>query len=331
MKGIPLSLVALGFACYATSAYGQADIPDVRLASPDGRLAITIGTRDFSTPLAARSQLFYSVELDGEQLITHSPIQLRLRGAPPIGGGMAIVDTMRRTVDEHSELAYGKTRYLHDFCNEYRILLQETDAPHRTIRLTARAYDDAVAFRLHLPRQPQLQNVAIEAEHTLLDLRPGVAHLLPFQNFRHPYENNYTVARTTAIEPATLIALPLLVHLDAGPWIAISAIWRLPTPDGQVIQHHSARPILQDAVQPAPIYDRGRPSGPIDGQVGVDIQVARLVVVFRSTGDGQRVDIDRKLDDGTGNTARRAAPARRASSTIACRRPRIVSCSSPPD
>ena len=222
MKGISLSLVAIGFACCATSGYAQAGIPAVRLASPDGRLAITIGTRDFSTPLAARSQLYYSVELAGEPLVAHSPIQLRLRGAPPIGGGLAILDTMRRAVDEHSELAYGKTRYLHDFCNEYQILLQETDAPHRTIRLTARAYDDAVAFRLHLPRQPQLKEIAIEAEHTLFDLRPGAAYVLPFQNFRHHYENNYSVQRTEAIDPATLIALPLLVHLDSGPWIAIS-------------------------------------------------------------------------------------------------------------
>jgi alpha-glucosidase len=133
-----------------------------------------------------------------------------------------VVDTLRRSMDSISEPLYGKSRYLHDYCNELQLTLREKTAPHRTIFLTARAYDDAVAFRLHLPRQTGLEEVALKEEKTYINLQAGTAYALPLKNFRTHYENNYSIVKTGSLDPKTLIGLPLLMHLNSGPWVAIT-------------------------------------------------------------------------------------------------------------
>ncbi len=216
------AITLLAGLCCVTPVDAQSPATVVRLASPNGRLVIDVGVRDFFAPITAESQLYYSVRRDGDELVAPSPIGLRLRGDQQIGSGLELIDSVSRSVDTVTELPYGKSSHLRDHCNEYRLLFRETHPPHRAVAVTARAYDDAVAFRLHLPRQPQLRTLELEAENTFIELAPGMAYALAFEGFVHPYERNYVVTPTADIDPQALVVLPLLVRLEAGPWIAIA-------------------------------------------------------------------------------------------------------------
>ncbi len=194
----------------------------VRVASPDGRIVVTVDVRTFKAPVPPGSYLSYQIEAEGKTVVEPSPIRLELKGAPALGLGVKIEDVSKRSIDETSELLYGKTRFLRNHCNELLLLVRETKAPHRFFYLTVRAYNDGAAWRLTLPRQPQLANLAITQERTAVCLSPGTAYVLPLKLPHTGYENNYQVLKTSDIPQDMLIGLPMLVHLDAGPWVEIT-------------------------------------------------------------------------------------------------------------
>jgi alpha-glucosidase len=194
----------------------------VKVASPNGKIELEVEAREFRAPFGERKCLAYSIRWEGKVLVRPSPIWLELDQAPPLGPGAQVVDWYVRAIDESSELPYGKNRILKDRCNELAVLLSEPGPEGRWFELRARVYDDAVAFRLHLPRQPELTKLAIREENTFVRLEEGIAYALQLRNFRTNYENNYTVARTRELSGEGLIGLPFLVNLSSGPWVCVT-------------------------------------------------------------------------------------------------------------
>ena len=88
--------------------------------------------------------------------------------------------------------------------------------------MIARAYDDGVAFRLNFTGYSEIDTLILVKEKTVFRLLPGTAYALRLKHFRTPYENNYEIIRTDKIPSDRPIALPFLVHLDDGPWMAIT-------------------------------------------------------------------------------------------------------------
>ncbi|HEV8509148.1 MAG TPA: glycoside hydrolase family 97 protein [Gemmatimonadales bacterium] len=153
MKVYRLSLLAIAIPWALAS--GQ-----VRVASPDGRNAVTVATHE--------GKLYYRVDRDGRPLLTPSLLGFEFRGGggPVLRDSLRITDTTRNSVDEIWTQPWGEVARVRDYHNEVKVGVAETTAPNRRFTLAVRAFNDGVAFRYEFPAQPNLGDFEIMNELT---------------------------------------------------------------------------------------------------------------------------------------------------------------------
>lgn len=151
MTGAAVAILA------ATPAFAA----EQRLASPDGALQVTVSDSD--------GQARYAVSYKGQTLLTPSPLGLVLSAGGSLSHGLKITGVAASTSDTTYDLVAGKTRTIRDHYNQLSVDFQEPEGKQRKLRVILRAYDDGVAFRYVLPRQPGLDAVNIRNEETRFD------------------------------------------------------------------------------------------------------------------------------------------------------------------
>jgi alpha-glucosidase len=130
----------------------------LRVASPDGKNAVTVEVRE--------GELRYSVQRQGRPVILPSRLGFEFRGAPALGDSMRVVDTARSTANETWTQPWGEVARVRDHHNELRVTAEETTANRRRFVVTFRVFDDGVGFRYELLEQPGLADFEIMAERT---------------------------------------------------------------------------------------------------------------------------------------------------------------------
>jgi len=130
----------------------------VRVASPNGRNQVEIGTRD--------GKLYYRVQRDGRPLLTPSLLGFQFRGQPPLRDSLRIVDSTRSTYDTTWTQPWGEVRRVRDHHNELKVSVEETSAPNRKFTVAVRAFNDGVAFRYEFPAQASLADFQMMDELT---------------------------------------------------------------------------------------------------------------------------------------------------------------------
>src|SRR4029450_5878281 len=130
----------------------------LRVASPDGKNVVTVSVR--------QGALWYSVDRAGKPLLLPSRLGFELRGAPPLGDSVRIVDSARTKVDETWTQPWGEVARVRDQHNELRVTAEETTSRHRRFVGAFRAFDDGVGFRYELPEQPGMGDFEIMDERT---------------------------------------------------------------------------------------------------------------------------------------------------------------------
>jgi len=128
------------------------------VSSPDGRLAATLDVLG-GVP-------HYHVERDGRPIILLSRLGLRLRGTPSLEGGFELADSVTNSFDETWEPVWGKCSRVANRGNELTVRLRERLTPKRELSIVFRVFDDGVAFRYVLLKQPALGEFEIESEET---------------------------------------------------------------------------------------------------------------------------------------------------------------------
>jgi len=147
--------------CLALAALAVATTPlrsQVRVASPDGRIQVTLEIHE--------GRLNYSLARDGRALILPSLLGFEFRGAPPLRDGLRITDTTRQSHDEWWTQPWGEVARVRDHHTELAAAIEETAAPRRRFTLRVRAFDDGVGFRYEFPEQPGLGAFEISDELT---------------------------------------------------------------------------------------------------------------------------------------------------------------------
>ncbi|NTV84055.1 MAG: hypothetical protein HGA23_07130, partial [Bacteroidales bacterium] len=190
--------------------------------SPDGKVVIEAGVKYFEKPFSEGNYLYYQIRYGGKEIVHPSPFFLLLPDGKIFGSDLTVTEVVKKSIDETSELLYGKSKYLRTQCNELQLTSEESSGKKLKFILTIRAYNDAAAFRLNICRVPGMDELVIQQEQTFFRLPPGTAYALPLKNFLTAYENNYEITTTARLKSDWPIALPLLLELDAGPWIAIA-------------------------------------------------------------------------------------------------------------
>ncbi|HEX8694467.1 MAG TPA: glycoside hydrolase family 97 protein [Longimicrobium sp.] len=143
MYGRPRGLarfLAIG-AALASFAAPAAAQDTVRVASPDGRNVVVVGTHE--------GGLYYAVRRDGREVLLPSRLGFAFR-ADSLYGGLRITGTARRSADETWTQAWGEQARVRDHHNELRVQVAEGRAPGRRFAVVFRAFDDGVGFRYEL-------------------------------------------------------------------------------------------------------------------------------------------------------------------------------------
>ncbi len=173
-----------------------------RLVSPDGRVMFS---------LWCEGSLRYALAHDGREVITPSGIGFDL--SEPMGC-LSLTGVSARSVDEVWEDAFGENARVPDRFNEAVYAL--TDEFGATLSLTARAYDEGIAFRMTFHRSAGRESIAIVNENTEFTFVADVPAFCTVKA-QGPYEKLRISQMTQDVER------PLVVELEENALYAAIA------------------------------------------------------------------------------------------------------------
>ncbi len=182
-----------------------------RVASPDGRLEVTIS-------LNGEGRAAYAVTLRGKPVIEESRLGFLLTDAPKLERNFQLESTATRSVDETWQQPWGERRFVRSHFNELVVRLQERAPRTRRLHVVFRVQDDGLGFRYEFPDQPQLKQVNIADELTEFALaEPATAWWIPGGEWNR-YEYLY---QRTPVEEISQAHTPATFRLASGTHVAI--------------------------------------------------------------------------------------------------------------
>ncbi len=189
--------------------------PDVRVTSPDGKTQIFLGVG------GDRRQLGYRVTHDGKNIIEQSSIDIRLAGSGSLGAGVSLEQVAGKLIDKTSELAWGKSRRIRDFCHEASVKLKSKAGKRWQVEM--RAYNDGVAFRYGFTAEMKPRDFIIDGEDTEFRLAgdPRVIYMT-VDGFHNSHEARYERRKLSELPAEKLIDKPLLAVWPDGIAAAIT-------------------------------------------------------------------------------------------------------------
>jgi alpha-glucosidase len=192
------------------------------VTSPDGDVSIAFELKSQPQPYLPGERAYYRVSYKGQPILRDSPLGLDFKGARAMDSDFEIVGTDRQAHDSTWENAFGAKRKVRDHYHQLTVALRERQAPHRRVDLVFRAYDEGAAFRYVLPKQDSFEKFTLSSENTgFYFAREAFAFTLPLNSYTTPYETDYVRASLNEIKPTSIIALPLLIGIPNGPWVAL--------------------------------------------------------------------------------------------------------------
>jgi alpha-glucosidase len=188
---------------------------DVAVRSPDECIELVLKSS------ASGDQVLYSVKHNGRQVVEPSPIAVRLQKFGSLADGATIQEVTEATIDQASEMLWGKTSRIRDHCRTATVRIAASSGVTWLIEL--RAYNDGVALRYGLPEQQKLDDFVIEQEATDFRLagNPSILYL-PLQSFTTSHEALYERKPLSQLPEKQLFAVPLLAVWNDGRAAAIT-------------------------------------------------------------------------------------------------------------
>jgi alpha-glucosidase len=194
----------------------------LQVTSPDGNVTIAFGLKSNPQPYLPGERPYYRVSYKGEPVLTDSPLGLDFKGGRPLDQNLEIVKTELTTHDDRWENAFGDRRFVRDHYNQLTVALREQGQAGREVDLVFRAYDEGAAFRYVLPKQAGLDQFTLSSENTGFYFpHEAFAYALNLGSFTSDYENDYHRVSLDEIKPTSIVALPLLIEVPSGPWVAL--------------------------------------------------------------------------------------------------------------
>jgi alpha-glucosidase len=243
--------------------------------SPDGAIEISF--------TAEGGPLAYTVSFHGRPLLLKSTMALEVQDQAPLGPAVRIAASRPGKVDETYPMPHGKSNPVRNLANTLAIDVEETAGSRRKFTVEARAYDDAVAFRYAIPSQNSLTTLRLTGERTEFQLaKDATTYPLILRNFRTSYEDNYHVLPLSALQPESLVALPLLAEVPGVGWLAITEA-NIDNWAGMYVQHNgsNARSLFSKLApsvdEPAIAVSRATPASSPWRVIMIGAQAGRLV------------------------------------------------------
>jgi len=243
--------------------------------SPDGAIELSF--------TAEGGPLAYTVSFHGRPLLLKSTMALEVQDQAPLGPAVRIASARPGKVDETYTMPHGKSNPVRNLANTLAIDVEESAGARRRFTVEARAYDDAVAFRYAIPNQNSLTTLRLTGERTEFQLaKDATTYPLILRNFRTSYEDNYHVLPLSALQPESLVALPLLAEVPGVGWLAITEA-NIDNYAGMYLQHNgsNARSLFSKLApsvdEPGIAVSRATPANSPWRVVMIGAQAGRLV------------------------------------------------------
>ena len=183
-----------------------AQIP-LRVASPDGRNAVTVEIRD--------GGLFYSVDRGTRRVITPSRLGFAFRGVPALRDSLRIESSSRASADTTWTQPWGEVARVRDQHNELRVQVVETMAPRRHFALVVRAFDDGIGFRYEVAESAGFHEFEMTEELTEFALADdGRAWWISASQPRPDrYEDLFSASPVSKLDT---VHTPLTIEMQSG-------------------------------------------------------------------------------------------------------------------
>jgi len=218
------AIVKLVLLCAGLSAFGReaAAAEPLAVSSPDGNLTIALSLKANLQPYLPGQRAYYRVSYKGTLILTDSPLGLDFLGAPPLDQNFEIVGTDRQAHASTWENPFGAKRTVPDHYHQLTVSLRERRPPGRRVDVIFRAYNQGIAFRYFLPKQPGLEQFSLVAENTGFYFAQDVsAYAMDLGSNFTSYEDEYRHMSLREIKPTSIVGLPMLVEVPKGPWVAL--------------------------------------------------------------------------------------------------------------
>jgi alpha-glucosidase len=219
---VVIKLLCLGSWLALLVAFSGLGAFPLTLPSPGGTLSVTFELKSNPQPYLPGLRAYYRVSFKGKAILKDSPIGLDFKGQPALDHGFEVTGSRRASHDTTWTNTFGAVRNVRDHYNQLTVSLRERQAPGRRLDLVFRAYDSGIAFRYFLPRQEGLDKFTLSSENTGFYF-PGnpSAFALNLGSYTTSYESEFQPVSLDQIKPASIVGIPLLVHVTDGAWAAI--------------------------------------------------------------------------------------------------------------
>ena len=138
-----------------------AQVSDLRVSSPDGRIKVAVST--------VEGQLEYQAWFDSKVVLKPSAVGFQFRGLPALGSQCKIERVQRRTVKETWQPLWGqRDRVLNNY-NEAKFFVSHENPKTPDMVFTVRVFDDGLAFRTNIQAQESFSSYELEAENTFFE------------------------------------------------------------------------------------------------------------------------------------------------------------------
>ena len=208
-RGLVTILLA-GFWLVPGAAHGQAPEATHTVASPNGRIAVTVS-------LGVDREPRYRITLDGGEVVEPSRLGLYFASRIDLLSGFVIDVVEMKSVDTTWEQPWGERRLVRDHYNEMLVKLSAR-TPDRRMNLRFRVFDDGVGFRYEVPDQDSYSRVTLVEEITEFRVSRDARAFSQPADGELRYEHLYGESPVGVLDR---VSTPLTLRLESGTHVAI--------------------------------------------------------------------------------------------------------------
>ncbi|PRY10200.1 alpha-glucosidase [Pontibacter ummariensis] len=182
--------------------------------SPDGKIKATVDLKD---------KITYAVFHEDDQVIAPSPISLQLTNGETLGAKPRLKNSKRSAVNKTIQTPIYKRSEIKDHYNELVLNFKDDYS------VIFRAYNDGVAYRFTTSKRKDFN---VQHEEANFNFNKDYTAIVPYvkqerktsieEQFNNSFENTYTHAPLSQLNPERLAFLPLAVEVANGKKVVIT-------------------------------------------------------------------------------------------------------------
>ena len=204
---VRVALLLVGGGLAACLVPGGDDPHGHRLGSPDGRLSIAIALPEPGSAAAPS----WTLAFNGAPCFAPSRFGLVDEGGSDLLAAAELVDVQRVEKREQVPIPFGKVAVADAHCHEVQLVLRSPVATR--VRLIARCYDDAFAFRYVVEAMATEGPLRLRSESTtFVPCGDPMVHASYLEHFRTSHEHAVVAVQPRAIAVAQLLDTPLTLQ-----------------------------------------------------------------------------------------------------------------------